>query len=103
MKYKFVWIAGIIGITGCAPTHTQAEFDLIRLSTNVTGLQSTIIELKGDIQRLQVKPSQYQLITLGARSWRFDTTTGSICLLLASKADIASTDLDKSWCTLNQR
>lgn len=111
MRYFPALLALVILLTliaSCGPngeletnTVTDAEYQSVqKLRSNQYTLMSN-----DDLKKLQDDAAlgkgvgRYQLHNEGFRTWRLDTATGAICLLLTSKDDWKKSDIEAQSCS----
>jgi len=65
----------------------------------VTNLQTKIAATKLQVEEAKAAtPDRYKIVKEGARTWRLDSATGKVCLLLASDADWKNPDTARQSC-----
>jgi len=110
MKPRFILIwttlALLTGIVGCDSSPeflTNSELDsLNKLRSGQYALVSNqeLSTLKHDAE-LGKSMGRYQVDREGFRTWRLDTATGKICLLLTSNDDWKKPDTELQSCSLD--
>jgi hypothetical protein len=66
------------------------ECDPKKQDERITALETNVNQLKAAVVELSQKPKtehHYELRNEGLRTWRFDSTTGELCIQLTSDAD----------------
>jgi hypothetical protein len=77
-------------------------------SYQITALQRQLQQAKTAVEQAEqaakaaeaAKPGRFQITKESGRTWRLDTATGDVCLLLASQADWKGPKLARQACAL---
>jgi hypothetical protein len=66
------------------------ECDPKKQDERITALEASVNQLRAAVAELNQKPKtehHYELRNGGLRTWRFDSATGEVCILLTSDSD----------------
>jgi hypothetical protein len=97
-------MAGAVGCESSPEFLTSSELDsLNKLRSGQYALVSNqeLSALKHDAETVK-NMGRYQIHREGFRTWRLDTTTGEICLLLTSEGDWKKPETELQSCSLSQ-
>jgi hypothetical protein len=95
-------MVGLTWSTACGPVqvldgHESQALTQLRSGQYELILASELATLRRDAE-LGRSTGRYQVRSVGYRTWRLDTATGTICLLLTSDADWKRPDSQQAAC-----
>ena len=101
MRPQFIWAIGLVGLVGCDAKIVTGEE-----SEAVAKLRSGAYELvkAADLAQLRrdaaigTSVGRFEHFASGFRTWRLDSATGAVCILLAPETDQKEPKLAPSWC-----
>jgi hypothetical protein len=74
-------------VTEQGETIERLDSEKSQLTKQVSDLQDSVNRANKEVEEAKAaKPDRYKVIKEGARTWRLDSATGKVCLLLASEA-----------------
>src|SRR5262245_52227906 len=92
----------LIAVSACGPVQVLNDHESDVLGKVKSGqyelvLTSELVSLRRDAE-LGRSTGRYQLHAVGSRTWRLDTATGALCLLLTTAADARSAEATAAAC-----
>ena len=99
-------VFALLGMVGCESSpdlltnSEQDSLNKIRSGQYTLVSNQELTNLKHDAE-IGKNTGRYQIHREGFRTWRLDTSNGTVCLLLTSEADWKKPDTELQSCTLN--
>jgi hypothetical protein len=96
-------LVGIVTLAGCDGMEVATKSDEVNALKNIRSGNFELInkEELADLRKtadIAKSVGRYQINRDGIRTWRFDTSTGQICLLLSTDADLKSLGISTQKC-----
>ena len=100
MRRYFGWLLlGIVFAMGCDDYTIADKSKMDACAAGVVLTKTEYEQLKRDAD-IGKSTGRYQIHREGSRTWRLDTATGNICLMLTTEYDWKHDAKDQSNCTL---
>ncbi len=101
------WLAAVTLLTpllllGCGQyelVDTQDKKVVDPKTCNCEVLSKDALKSLRDDAELSKQINRYQMRNEGFRTWRFDTATGRVCLLMTSESEWKKPDVERQACT----